>query len=340
MLILKNKKTTILYMVTLFIMMSIFVSCTSETEMVSKTEFKMGTICTISLPYGTADEVFDGCFKVLDDVESSISRTDADSELSLINKNKKGVLDPDTFNLMQSSLDMYRESGGAFNPAIGAAVSLWDIGGDNPRIPSDEELAAVDVDADDILVNIRNSSVSIPSNMEIDLGAVGKGWSANKLRTYLRKEHISNAIINLGGNILLFGKKDNKKNWTIGLQDPNKDTGDSYILLSLSDTSIVTSGTYERFFIEDGVKYHHILSSETLYPAESDIISSTIISKNSTLCDMLSTTCFIMGSEKALEFIKRYDGVSAIFLLKDGSIVTSDNFDFEYEILNENYHMN
>jgi thiamine biosynthesis lipoprotein len=340
MLILKNKKTTILYMVTLFIMMSIFVSCTSETEMVSKTEFKMGTICTISLPYGTADEVFDGCFKVLDDVESSISRTDADSELSLINKNKKGVLDPDTFNLMQSSLDMYRESGGAFNPAIGAAVSLWDIGGDNPRIPSDEELAAVDVDADDILVNIRNSSVSIPSNMEIDLGAVGKGWSANKLRTYLRKEHISNAIINLGGNILLFGKKDNKKNWTIGLQDPNKDTGDSYILLSLSDTSIVTSGTYERFFIEDGVKYHHILSSETLYPAESDIISSTIISKNSTLCDMLSTTCFIMGSEKALDFIKRYDGVSAIFLLKDGSIVTSDNFDFEYEILNENYHMN
>lgn len=340
MLILKNKKTTNLYMVTLFIMMCIFVSCTSETEMVSKTEFKMGTICTISLPYGTADEVFDGCFKVLDDVESSISRTDADSELSLINKNKKGVLDPDTFNLMQSSLDMYRESGGAFNPAIGAAVSLWDIGGDNPRIPSDEELAAVDVDADDILVNIRNSSVTIPSNMEIDLGAVGKGWSANKLRTYLRKEHISNAIINLGGNILLFGKKDNKKNWTIGLQDPNKDTGDSYILLSLSDTSIVTSGTYERFFIEDGVKYHHILSSETLYPAESDIISSTIISKNSTLCDMLSTTCFIMGSEKALEFIKRYDGVSAIFLLKDGSIVTSDNFDFEYEILNENYHMN
>ncbi len=340
MLILKNKKTTNLYMVTLFIMMSIFVSCTSETEMVSKTEFKMGTICTISLPYGTADEVFDGCFKVLDDVESSISRTDADSELSLINKNKKGVLDPDTFNLMQSSLDMYRESGGAFNPAIGAAVSLWDIGGDNPRIPSDEELAAVDVDADDILVNIRNSSVTIPSNMEIDLGAVGKGWSANKLRTYLRKEHISNAIINLGGNILLLGKKDNKKNWTIGLQDPNKDTGDSYILLSLNDTSIVTSGTYERFFIEDGVKYHHILSSETLYPAESDIISSTIISKNSTLCDMLSTTCFIMGSEKALEFIKRYDGVSAIFLLKDGSIVTSDNFDFEYEILNENYHMN
>lgn len=321
-------------------MMSIFVSCTSETEMVSKTEFKMGTICTISLPYGTADEVFDGCFKVLDDVESSISRTDANSELSLINKNKKGVLDPETFNLMQSSIDMYRESGGAFNPAIGAAVSLWDIGGDNPRIPSDEELAAVDVDANDISTNIRNSSVAIPSNMEIDLGAVGKGWSANKLRIYLREKHISNAIINLGGNILLFGKKDNKKNWTIGLQDPNKDTGDSYVLLSLNDTSIVTSGTYERFFIEDGVKYHHILSSETLYPAESDIISSTIISKNSTLCDMLSTTSFIMGSEKALEFIKRYDGVSAIFLLKDGSIVTSDNFDFEYEILNENYHMN
>lgn len=340
MLISKKKKPKFIYIAVLFLVMSVFVSCKPEIQMVEKTDFKLGTICTISLPYGTADEVFDGCFEILDNVESYISRTDPNSEISRINKNKKGPLDPDTFVLLQSSLEMYKESGGTFNPGIGAAVSLWDIGGDNPRIPSDEELASVDVDSKDIYMNMRDNSVTIPSNMEIDLGAVGKGWSANLLRTYLRKEHISNAIINLGGNILLVGMKDNKKNWTIGLQDPNKDTGDSYILLSLNDVSVVTSGTYERFFIEDGVKYHHILSSDTLYPAESDIISSTIISKNSTLCDMLSTACFIMGSEDALEFIKKYDGVSAIFLLEDGSIVTSDNFNYEYEILNENYHMN
>jgi thiamine biosynthesis lipoprotein len=307
--------------------------------MKSKTDFKVGTICTISLPSDTDDEIFTECFALLDQIENNISRTAAGSEINKLNKNKTAILTNDTYILFKASYDLCKESGGAFNPSIGAAVSLWDIGGDNPRIPSDEELKNIDTDYNAVVMNDKTRQVTIPDNMEVDLGGVGKGYSANKIRKYLYSHGIDRGIINLGGNILLLGSKANNMDWTIGLQDPNNETGTAYIALHLSNTSVVTSGTYERYFEEDGIRYHHILSSKTLYPAESDIISSTIISNNSTMCDILSTTCFVMGSKKALDFIKKYKSVSAIFLLEDGSIVTSDNFDFEYSVLNESYHI-
>lgn len=314
-------------------------SCSESTEMKSKTDFKEGTICTINLPIDTNDLVFDECFAILDQVESQISRTDANSEISKLNKNKTAILSDETYMLFKYSYELARESSGAFNPSIGAAVSLWDIVGDNPRIPSDEELNNIDTDYKKVIFNDETNQVTILDNMEVDLGGVGKGYSANKLRDYLAGQKINRAIINLGGNILLMGAKSSNQDWTIGLQDPKDESGTSYILLALSNTSVVTSGTYERYFEKDGVRYHHILSSKTLYPAKSDIISSTIISNNSALCDILSTTCFVMGSTKALDFVNKYDDVYSIFLLSDGSIVTSENFDFEYTILNENYHM-
>ena len=323
----------------LSVMLLLLSSCSKDIEMKSITDFKEGTICTISLPANTDDEVFDECFAILDGVEKQISRTDIKSEISNLNNNKTAILSSETYILFKASYDLCKESGGAFNPSIGAAVSLWDIGGENPRIPSDEELNSIDSDYNKVTLDDKIHQVTIPDNMEVDLGGVGKGYSANKLRKYLQTQNIERGIINLGGNILLLGSKTRNKDWTIGLQDPNNGTGMAYIALSLSDISIVTSGTYERYFEKDGIRYHHILSSKTLYPAESDIISSTIISNNSTLCDILSTTCFVMGSKKSLDFIKKYDGVSAIFLLTDGYIVTSDNFDFEYKILNDSYHM-
>lgn len=330
------KKYKLLFLMLFALILS---SCSSNTELKSKTDFKEGTICTISLPSNTDDAIFEQCFDILDQVEKDIARTNLNSQISILNKDKVASFDNEIYTLLKASYELSIASDGAFNPSIGAAVSLWDIGGDNPRIPSDEELSNIDVDYNDVVFDDRTHEVRIPDNMEVDLGGVGKGYSANLIRKFLQSKNINRAIINLGGNILLIGEKSHNKNWTIGLQDPDKETGSSYILLSLSNTSIVTSGTYERFFVKDGVKYHHILSSKTLYPAESDIVSSTIISNNSTFCDILSTTCFVMGSDKALEFIKRYQDVSAIFLLKDGSIVTSDNFDFEYKILNDKYHM-
>jgi thiamine biosynthesis lipoprotein len=336
---LANKKRTKQYIFAFLIFVFLLSSCSTDIEMESRTDFKLGTICTISLPAGTDNEVFEECFQILDKVEGQISRTIPNSDISVLNKDKHLTIQNEIFVLLKSSYEICKDSSGAFNPSLGAAVSLWDIGGDNPRIPSDKELSEIDTDYNNVVMKDLTHEVLIPDNMEIDLGAVGKGYSANMIRKFLQGKGIEHAIINLGGNILLIGEKSKNTDWTIGLQDPDKDTGSSYILLSLSDTSVVTSGTYERFFEKDGKRYHHILSSKTLYPAESDIISSTIISKNSTLCDILSTACFVMGSKEALEYIKKYKGVSAIFLLKDGSIVTSENFDFEYKILNDNYHI-
>lgn len=329
-----------LFCIITIICLIFFSSCSSSKNLKSKTDFKEGTICTISLPSNTDDKVFEECFNILGKVEDQLARTDLQSEIGQLNKNKTAILSADVFSLFRFSYNFCIDSEGAFNPCIGAAVSLWDIGGKNPRIPSKQELNSVDTNYFDVVIDETEKRVTIPKNMEIDLGGIGKGYSANKIRDYLTSENINHAIINLGGNILLIGSKSKSDDWTIGLQDPNKDAGLSYILLSLSNTSIVTSGTYERFFEKDGIRYHHILSSKTLYPAQSDIISSTIISKNSTLCDVLSTTCFVLGSQKALEFLNQYKDVSAIFLLKDGTIVTTSNFNYSYKIINENYHFN
>lgn len=326
-----------LYIIFTLIFITIFSSCSKDDSLVGETEFKFGTVCTISLPKGTDESIYNGAFNILDLVSKEISRTDKTSSISILNLNKSNSFNKETYKLIKDSYEMSKQSDGLFNPSIGAAVSLWDIGGTNPRIPSDKELKAIDTNYKDVKFDDENRLISIPNNMEIDLGADGKGYSADLIKNYLISKKIDRAIINLGGNILLIGSKKINQDWVIGLQDPNKEVGNSYILLSLSDTSVVTSGTYERFFIKDGIKYHHILSPSTLYPADSDIISSSIISKDSTLCDMLSTTCFIMGSKRSLEFIKNYSNVSAVFLLKDGSIVFSENFDKDYQIVNNDY---
>ncbi|MBK5201069.1 MAG: FAD:protein FMN transferase [Spirochaetaceae bacterium] len=326
-----------LYIVTTSILIIMLSSCSKEVKLVGETEFKLGTVCTISLPEGTDELIYKGAFNVLDLVEKEISRTSETSAISILNVNKSNSFNKETYKLLQDSYKMSEQSNGIFDPSIGLAVSLWDIGGINPRIPSTKELSEIDTNYKDVKFDDKNRVVSIPLNMEIDLGADGKGYSADLIREYLVSKNVNKAIINLGGNILLIGSKSDNVDWVIGLQDPNKEIGNSYILLSLSDTSVVTSGTYERFFIKDGIKYHHILSPSTLYPADSDIISSSIISKNSTLCDMLSTTCFIMGSKKALEFMKKYPQARAVFLLKDGSVVFSDNFDKDYQITNSDY---
>ncbi len=326
-----------LYTSILVICLLILTSCSKDVKMLGQTEFKLGTVCTISLPEGTPDSIYDGAFEILDKVESEISRTNENSSISILNKNKVNEFNDESYKLIKDSFKMSEESDGIFNPSLGGVISLWDIGGDNQRIPSESELHSINTNYNEVEFDDENNRVVIPSDMSLDFGADGKGYSADLIRDYLEEQGISKAIINLGGNILLIGSKSISEKWVIGLQDPKKDIGTSYLLLSLSDTSVVTSGTYERFFIKDGVKYHHILSPTTLYPANSDIISSSIISKDSTLCDMLSTTCFIMGSEKALEFMKNYPQASAVFLLEDGTLVFSDNFYGDYQILNSDY---
>ena len=176
------------------------------------------------------------------------------------------------------------------------------------------------VDWKDIVIDEQEHSIRfLKEGMLIDLSAVGKGYISEKVASYFRDNGAESAIINLGGNVYALGRHPGGRPWKIGLQNPDSERGGYYSTVECTDEAVVTSGGYERFFIdEDGTVYHHILDSDTGYPSSSDIISSSIISNDATLADMLSTACFVSGSEKAVAMAEYY-GVKAVFLTKDGS---------------------
>ncbi len=321
-------------LITLIILIC-FTSCKKDKEISYKSEnqIALGTVCSIKVSDNVSDDIFDNCFKILSDVESELSRTKESSLISTLNKEKKIKVNQEVFDLFKYSIDLAKKSDGKFNIAMGLVVSLWDIGGANPRVPNKAELESVNINYNEIKLDEKNLIIEIPINMEIDLGALGKGYAADKLVSYLKSQKVNNAIINLGGNIVVIGEKNKNTSWIIGLQDPDVEN-EIFSTLKVSDISIVTSGTYERFFYKDGIKYHHILDPDTLYPSQSDIKSSTIIGENSLICDSLSTTCFLLGSQKALDLLDNFEGYYGFFMLEDNSIIHSDDFDIEYDLIN------
>ncbi len=313
------------------LLLLVLAGCEQKATFDVESQIALGTVCSIKLPSTVDKEIFSNCFKVLSDVEKEISKTRSDSYVSILNREKKVTVNKEVFALFEKAISLAQESGGKLNIAMGEVIELWDIGGINPRIPTEKELQSVNIDFNQIKLDKELLTVEIPDNMKIDLGALGKGYAGDKVKEYLKSEGVEKAIINLGGNVLVIGEKEKDTPWTIGLQDPANEEK-IFCTVKVKDTSIVTSGTYERFFFKDGVKYHHLLNPDTLYPHNSDIISSTIIGENSLICDSLSTACYLLDSEKALDFMNSFEDYVGFFLLKDKTIVYTKNFNLEYEV--------
>ncbi|MDD7200322.1 MAG: FAD:protein FMN transferase [Sphaerochaetaceae bacterium] len=290
----------------------------------------LGTVCTIQLPAGTRPQVYDQVQKALDTVDGELSRTKASSQIAILNREKQAALSDDVLALLQEGIEVAEKTDGAFDPAIGALTGMWAIATDHPRVPSEEEIQSVDTDWRHI--RIVGDQVTIPSNMEIDLGAIGKGYAADRIKEVLRENRVSSALVNLGGNIYAIGEKQGGNPWVIGLRDPNGSEGQAFITIQVRDLSLVTSGAYERNFTQDGVTYHHILDRKSGYPAESDLASASIIGPSSTLCDALSTSVFVLGSEKGMDLVESLAGYACVLVKKDGAILFSRDFPYPYQL--------
>jgi thiamine biosynthesis lipoprotein len=169
--------------------------------------------------------------------------------------------------------------------------------------------------------------------MDIDLGGIAKGYAADKAKKTLAEHGVRQGLINLGGNVYALGAKEDGSDWRIGLRDPKGQEGSAFIIINLSDKAVVTSGGYERYFVQDGKTYHHILDPSTGYPAKSDLLSSSIIGTDSTLCDGLSTAVFVLGSEKGLALINRLEGYDCVLMKTDGTIIFSKGFPYKTSYL-------
>ncbi|TPG71271.1 FAD:protein FMN transferase [Brevibacillus laterosporus] len=312
----------------------------------SESYFIYDTIVTVRV---YDDRVTDQHFKELDtrmkEIESHLSRTLQGSEVYRINEQagKQAVpVSVETYEVITKSMKYAELSEGCFDPAIGPLVSLWNIGQDNAKVPSEENIKKMlqVIDYHQIVLDDAKRTVFLKQpNMAIDLGGIGKGYAADQIAAYLKENDFNSAIIDLGGNILALGKKPNGNDWTIGIQDPDRNRGNQLGKLKVTNKTVVTSGIYERYFEENGKHYHHILNPATGYPVENNLFGVSIITNESADADALSTTGFALGLEKGMSFMESLPNVEAIFITKDKKVHITGGLKGNWELTNEQYQM-
>ena len=307
------------------VLLLLFSSCSRKQYV--ENELLLSTICTITTFDDRDHEVSLEAFDLIAHYEKVFSRYDENGELYGVNKNAYDhpvVVSDELFGILESARAYTEATDGAFNYAIGPLVSLWGIGTADARIPSEEEIASVLglLDWNDIVLDENERSVLfLTEGMEIDLGGIAKGWISRAVASFLEERGVGRAIVNLGGNVYVIGRKSAGEDWTIGLQDPSSDRGGYFTTVRVSDCAVVTSGAYERF-IEDGEgrRYSHILSSSSGRPVETDLSSVSIISPDAAKADAYATACFALGLERAVELCRAED-LEAVFLTTDGRCI-------------------
>ncbi len=283
----------------------------------------------------SAGRIIDGAFALCSEYEKLLSKTVEGSDIWNINHagGESVSCDERTIELIQKGIQYGELSGGVFDITIGKAEDLWDFHGDNPKVPEESllEEAVSHVDYTKIRTDEGNGTVQLlDSEAEIDLGGIAKGYIADAVSEYLQGQGVLSAIISLGGNIVCVGEKEENVPFCIGIETPYSDRTEIVGSADCADGTLVTSGVYERYFTVGEKEYHHILNPQTGYPAQTDVLGVTIEGALGTSgdCDALSTICLSMGSEKGSALIEGLEGYEAVFILRDGSIVTTSGADF------------
>lgn len=294
---------------------------------ISKSSFKLNTIVTITIYDSQDTSLLDGALALCDTYEAMFSRTKQDSEIAQLNSGADITLSKDTLSLIQTGLDYAKLSDGAFDITIEPVSSLWDFTALSPKIPDSAAISSAlkHVGWQKVQLNGSKLQLSDPA-MGIDPGAIAKGYIADRIKDYLLEHGVKSALINLGGNLLLVGTKPDGANFKIGIQKPFKDRNESVAIMELSDVSIVSSGIYERYFIQEDTLYHHILNPATGYPYDTGLIAVTVITNASVDGDALSTAAFALGLEKGMELINSLEDVYAVFITEDDNLHYSEGF--------------
>lgn len=298
-------------------------SSTQTDQDLTYTDMLFDTVIKIQILDPADESILDGLKKLCEKYDAMFSTTNTDSELYKLNhaNGQPFTVSSETANLIQEGIHYSELSGGAFDLTIEPVSALWDFKADKPTVPSSDAIAQAVSHVDYTKVDIQDNTVTLEDpEAGIDLGAIAKGYIADQVKTYLKKQGIKHAIINLGGNVDVIGTKPDGSKYNIGIQKPFDESGEAITSVQLKDQTVVTSGIYERYFKKNGKLYHHILDPRTGYPCENNLYSVSIITDSSTKADALSTTCFLLGYEKGMELIQSMDGVDAIFITDDEKV--------------------
>ncbi len=303
-------------------------------ERVDRTDFLMSTVVDQKLAGRKAEETGQQVVDRLRELEDRLSLYDAGSEIAAINaaagKNAV-VVSQETYALLRRSFALAAENGGVFDPAIAPVTLLWHDAMEKGRPPEAQTVAQrlPLTDYRQVRFDDENTSVMLEEEgMALDLGGIAKGYAAALAGEIYRSAELRAALISIGGNIYCWGAPEGQETYRIGVRDPRGEAGDPLLILNVTDKVIATSGAYERYFEYEGTVYHHIIDPATGYPAETDLLSVTVLSDDGALADCLSTTFFIEGRDAALEVMRRQaageeTGFELILVDKEGNIYIS-----------------
>ena len=355
-----KKRFIILFFIVMIIIPQMGCKSQNNNVGIEKTSFHLDTICKITVYSmegleGMSEEeqkkevlsVITDAFKLCDEYENILSKTKEGTDIYRINHAGGEAVEVSeaAIEVIRKGIEYGQLSGGAFDITIGAVTDMWDFhntdeeGNRIGEVPDEAALkeASSHVDYRNIIINGNTVRLADPG-AQIDLGGIAKGYIADKVGEFLEQKGVTGAIVYLGGNISVVGEKgeslENSKGtpFEVGIGDPSSETGGLLGTVSCKDKTVVTSGTYERYFEADGKKYHHVLNPDTGFPVDTDLLSVTVISDKgrSQDCDGLSTVCLALGKEKGMKLIKSIDGVEAVFLDTDNKVsVSSEDMYFK-----------
>ena len=319
-------------LIAVFLWMGIILNAcdVAEDQPTRRTQFIMGTLVEVTVSHSDPDviqAVTTQAFDEMKRIEQLMSTYIPDSEISRINRaaGKEAIpVSPEVEEVIREGLYWSEQSSGAFDITVEPLVYLWDFDGEKEIIPSENTLRKTaslvnykDIEVKDHTVQLKRRG------MAINVGGLAKGYAVDRAISILRAK-VKNGIVNAGGDLFAFGQKKPQTPWSIGLQHPRKPQ-ELLAAFAVQNQGIATSGDYQRYFIKDGVRYHHIFDPHTGKPARL-MISTTIITTEVMDADALATAVFVMGPDKGIEWVDSMDNVEAILVLEDGSIRYSKNF--------------
>lgn len=309
---------------TLCLVLMLLASCgTQEPPSHSVTVMAMDTVMTVTA-YGDGQNAVELAQTRILELEALFSVTNPDSEIYRLNHTGSQLLSPDTSALLSRALELCRQTSGFLDLTIYPVVRAWGFTTGQYAVPDESTIAQLlaNVDYTQVSLDQTTGVAALPNGVELDLGSVAKGYTGDVLAALMAGQGVNSALLELGGNIHAVGSKPDGSPWRVAIRDPLKPNG-HLGTVSVSDEAVITSGGYERYFEQDGVRYWHIIDPATGFPARSGLASVTIVGKSGLYCDGLSTALFIMGEKGALDYWRANRDFEAILVSNSGAITVT-----------------
>ncbi|MBR4656820.1 MAG: FAD:protein FMN transferase [Oscillospiraceae bacterium] len=270
--------------------------------------------------WGTDPDTLREAKKEAEGLEALLSVTDEDSEIARLNEAGSAALSPETAAVLARALELCHETEGALDISVYPIVRAWGFTTGQYRVPEKGELDALLETVDFRKIGLEGLDASLPEGMALDLGGIAKGWAGDRMAEALRASGVQSALLDLGGNIQTVGRKPDGSLWRIAVKDP--DGSGTLGVLSVSDSAVITSGGYERFFTgEDGTVYWHIMDPETGACARSGLLSVTVTGPEGARCDAYSTALFVMGEARAADFWRARRDFGMVLVTEEGRVL-------------------